>query len=80
MGSDRVLLDAESHLGVVTVAEVMEAVAAIYVVDPAEYARFRSLAAGREMAALLCRRYTFAPSTVWHGLLVNRVAVDVAAE
>ena len=73
-------MDAESHVDVLMVAELMEAVVAIHVVDPSEYAGFRSLAVGREMAALLCRRYAFAPSTVWHGLLVNRVAVGVAAE
>ena len=48
---------AESHLGVMTMVEGMEAVAAIHGVNPAEYAGFCSLAAGRDMAALLRRRY-----------------------
>ena len=36
----------------------MAAVAEIHEADPEEYVGFRSLAAGREMAALICRRYT----------------------
>jgi hypothetical protein len=48
------------RLGAITVDKVMAAVAEIHEVDPAEYVGFRSLAAGREMAALVCRRYTSA--------------------
>ncbi len=36
----------------------MEAVADVHQVEPEEYVGFRSMAAGREMAALLCRRHT----------------------
>lgn len=46
------------RMGAVTVDEVMAAVAEIHEVKPEEYTGFRSTAAGREMAALLCRRYT----------------------
>ena len=45
-------------MGAVTIDEVMEAVAEIHEVEPEAYFGFRSLAAGREMAASLCRRYT----------------------
>jgi len=48
------------RMGAVTVDEVMAAVAEIHEVEAEEYFGFRSLAAGREMAALLCRRYTSA--------------------
>ncbi len=48
------------RMGVITVEEVMEAVADVHQVEPEEYVGvgFRSMAAGREMAALLCRRHT----------------------
>jgi len=45
-------------MGGITVDEVMEAVAQMHEVEPEQYVGFRSLAAGREIAALLCRRYT----------------------
>ena len=38
----------------------MATVADMHEVEPEEYVGFRALAAGREMAALLCRRYTSA--------------------
>ena len=45
------------RMGAVTVDEVMAAVAEIHEVEAEEYFGFRSLAAGREMTTLLCRRY-----------------------
>lgn len=48
------------RMGTVTIDEVMATVADMHEVEPEEYVGFRSLAAGREMAALLCRRYTSA--------------------
>ena len=48
------------RMGTVTIDEVMATVADVHEVEPEEYVGFRSLAAGREMAALLCRRYTSA--------------------
>lgn len=45
----------------------MATVADVHEVEPEEYVGFRSLAAGREMAALLCRRYTNATrARPWH--------------
>ncbi len=41
-----------------TVTEIMKLVVTAHGVDVTEYVGFRSGAAGREMAALLCRRYT----------------------
>ena len=41
-----------------TIGEIMNAVAQAHGVDTSEYVGFRSSAAGRETAALLCRRYT----------------------
>ena len=38
--------------------EIMRLVAEAHDVDVSDYVGFRSLAAGRETAALLCRRYT----------------------
>jgi len=59
--------DEENSLGrfrrrtnVTTVDEVIGTVAAMHEVEPQQYEDFRSPAAGREMAALLCRRYTSA--------------------
>jgi REP element-mobilizing transposase RayT len=46
------------RMGAVTIDEVMATVADMHEVEPEEYVGFRSPAAGREMAALLCRRYT----------------------
>ena len=46
--------------GVTMVDKVMGTVAMLHDVEPQDYVGFRSLAAGREMAALLCRRYTSA--------------------
>ena len=43
-----------------TIDEVMATVADIHEVKPEEHAGFRTLAAGLETAALLCRRYTSA--------------------
>jgi putative transposase len=45
----------------VTPEEVLAATARIHHVDAGEYFGFRSLAVGRDMAALLCRRYTGVP-------------------
>ena len=42
----------------VTPAEVIAAVAVAHGVEPEQYAAFRSGAAGRDMAAWLCRRWT----------------------
>ena len=44
--------------GAITVDDVIQAVATMHDVEPQEYVGFRSAAAGREMAALLCRRLT----------------------
>lgn len=41
-----------------SISEIIQAVAAAHDVEPSEYVGFRSQAAGREMAALLCRRLT----------------------
>ena len=38
--------------------QIIEETASYYDVSPAEYVGFRSLAAGREVAAFLCRRWT----------------------
>ena len=38
--------------------EIIRATAEEHGVDPADYVGFRSMSAGREMAALLCRRWT----------------------
>ena len=46
------------RMGAVTIDEVMATVADMHEVEPEEYVGFRSPAAGREMVALLCRRYT----------------------
>lgn len=42
----------------VTPEQVISATAMVHQVDPEEYVGFRSQAPGREMAALICRRYT----------------------
>ena len=42
----------------VTVSEIIAATAAHHGVEPSEYIGFRSSAAGRELAALLCHRWT----------------------
>jgi putative transposase len=44
--------------GVITVDEVIEATAAVYGVDAEAYNGFRSRAGGRDIAAMLCRKYT----------------------
>jgi putative transposase len=41
-----------------TIGEIINVVAAAHGVETSEYVGFRSSAAGREMAAMLCRRYT----------------------
>jgi hypothetical protein len=46
------------RMRVVTMDQIIEATAAEHGVASDEYVGFRSLASGREMAALLCRRYT----------------------
>ncbi len=48
------------RLGAVTVDEVIETVAEIHEIELEQYVGFRSSAPGREMAALMCRRYTSA--------------------
>ena len=56
--------DKEDHvrlirrMGALSVDEVVRVVAQVHGVEPEEYVGFRALARGREMAALLCRRYT----------------------
>ena len=55
----------------VSVEEIISATAAAHRVDPAEYAMFRSGAAGRDMAAWLCRRWsgtTLQELGPWFGL------------
>jgi len=47
-------------MGTMTIDEVIATVADMHDVEPEEYVGFRSLATGREMAALRCRRYTSA--------------------
>ena len=42
----------------VTADEIIRATAEEHDVDPADYIGFRAMSAGREMAALLCRRWT----------------------
>ena len=42
----------------VSVDEIISATASQFSVTPVEYVRFRSAAAGRDVAAYLCRRYT----------------------
>jgi chromosomal replication initiation ATPase DnaA len=49
------------RMKVVTPEEVLAATARNHHVDAGEYIGFRSSAAGREMAVLLCRRYTGVP-------------------
>jgi putative transposase len=46
------------RLKAVTAEQIIEETASYYDVSPAEYVGFRSLAAGREVAAFLCRRWT----------------------
>ena len=46
------------RLKAVTVEQIIAETALYYEVCPTEYVGFRSLAAGREIAALLCRRWT----------------------
>ena len=42
-----------------SIGEIMELVAEQHQVDSSQYLGFRSSAPGREMAALVCRRFTF---------------------
>ncbi len=42
----------------VTPKEIVSATASVHEVDPDDYAKFRSIAAGRDMAAWLCRRWS----------------------
>ncbi len=46
------------RMKVIDVEAIIEATASFYKVEPTEYFGFRSGAAGREMAAYLCRRWT----------------------
>ena len=46
------------RLRAVSVAEIVDATARAHAVDPSQYAQFRCQAAGRDMAAWLCRRWT----------------------
>lgn len=46
------------RLRAVSVAEIIDATARAHNVDPSDYAQFRSGAAGRDMAAWLCRQWT----------------------
>ena len=55
----------------VSVAEIVSATASVHQVDASEYAVFRSGAAGRDLAAWLCRRWsgaTLAELGSWFGL------------
>jgi len=58
-GSDRTRHQSTSRrLKAVSVPEILKAVASHHDVTAEDYARFRSVAAGRDMAAWLCRKWT----------------------
>ena len=58
-GTDRQRHESTSRrLHSVSVEEIVEATAARHGEDASQYAKFRSSAAGRDMAAWLCRRWT----------------------
>ena len=56
--ADQVRVRLTRRMSAMSVDEVIRAVAQLHRVEPEEYVGFRSMASGREMAALLCRRYT----------------------
>ncbi|EMI15474.1 hypothetical protein RMSM_07596 [Rhodopirellula maiorica SM1] len=60
-GDDVVRLQSTSRrVGSVGADEIIAAAATYHAVEPADYAVFRSVAAGRDMAAWLCRRWSAA--------------------
>jgi putative transposase len=70
-GADRQRHESTSQrLQSVSVEEIVEATSCRHGEDASQYARFRSSAAGRDMAAWLCRRWTGAGAQpTWANLL-----------
>ena len=73
-GTDRHRHESTSRrLHSVSVEEILEATASQHGVAASQYAKFRSSAAGREMAAWLCRRWTGAGAQqTWSNLWADR--------